>query len=232
VRTWIGTSGFSYKEWKGSFYPEKIKNADMLSYYGERLNAVEINNTFYRMPRRSVLADWCEQVPEDFSFVLKASRKITHFKKLRDAGDELEYLTDVSGELGDRRGPLLFQLPPYLKKDVELLGDFLAALSNDVRAAFEFRHDSWFDDEVYTALSDAGVALAVADADEGEPPPVIRTAPYGYARLRRENYSAGDLEEWSDTFAGQDWKDLWVFFKHEDEGAGPALAEQFGKLVG
>jgi uncharacterized protein YecE (DUF72 family) len=183
MKHWVGTSGFSYKEWKGPFYPEDLSNEGMLAYYGERLNAVEINNTFYRMPKRATLADWADKVPDDFSFVLKASRKITHFKRLKDTQDELSYLVDVSSELGERLGPMLFQLPPNLKIDIERLRDFLALLPVGLRAAFEFRHDSWFDDETYAILS--------------EPPEVVATAPYGYLRLRRAVYEPGDLARWA-----------------------------------
>ena len=228
MRYWVGTSGFSYKEWKGSFYPEDLPNEGMLEYYGERLNAVEINNTFYRMPSRKVLTDWGRKVPDDFSFVLKASRKITHHKRLKGAEEELSYLVNVSGELGGRRGPILFQLPPYLKKDVERLRDFVSLLPEGFMAAFEFRHASWLDDEVYQVLGDAGVALVAADmGKEEEPPPVVATASFGYARLRKEAYAPGELKRWAEVFSNQGWEDAFVFFKHEDEGAGPALARQF-----
>ncbi len=227
MKCWVGTSGFSYKEWKGSFYPEDLSNDGMLAYYGERLNAVEINNTFYRMPKRTVLADWASKVPDDFSFVLKASRKITHFRRLKGTQDELGYLVDVSGELGARLGPMLFQLPPNLKIDVERLRDFVSLFPAGLRAAFEFRHDSWFADETYTVLSDAGAALVVADTEAVEPAEVVATAPYGYLRLRRADYGPDDVARWARVVSDQDWEDAFVFFKHEDAGAGPALAERF-----
>ena len=226
MRCWVGTSGFSYKAWKGSFYPEDLPNDQMLAYYGERLNAVEINNTFYRMPARKVLADWGGKVPDDFSFVLKASRKITHFKRLKDTQDELGYLLDVSSELGGRLGPMLFQLPPNLKADAERLGDFVSLFPDGFRAAFEFRNDSWFDDEIYTILGDAGAALVVSHMEE-EPPPVVATGKYGYLRLRREAYEQDDLSRWAQIVSNQGWEDVYVFFKHEDAGAGPALAARF-----
>ncbi len=231
MKCWVGTSGFSYKEWKGSFYPEDLSNDGMLAYYGERLNAVEINNTFYRMPKRSVLADWGSKVPDNFSFVLKASRKITHFKRLKGTDDELGYLVDVSSELGGRLGPMLFQLPPNLKSDAELLRDFVSLFPDGFRAAFEFRNDSWFDDEIYTVLGDAGAALVVAHTED-EPPPVVATAPYVYLRLRREAYEPDELARWAQIVSDQDWEDVYVFFKHEDEGAGPALAERFVEELG
>lgn len=232
MKCWVGTSGFSYKEWKGSFYPEDLSNDGMLAYYGERLNAVEINNTFYRMPKRATLADWAGRVPDDFSFVLKASRKITHFKRLKDTQAELGYLVDVSSELGARLGPILFQLPPNLKIDVERLRDFVSLFPAGLRAAFEFRHDSWFADETYAVLGDAGVALVTADTGTDEPAEVVATAPYGYLRLRREGYEPGDVARWARVVADQEWEDAFVFFKHEDAGAGPALAERFVAEIG
>jgi len=232
MRCWVGTSGFSYKAWKGSFYPKDLSNDRMLAYYGERLNAVEINNTFYRMPKRATLADWGDKVPDEFSFVLKASRKITHFKRLKDTQDELGYLVDVSSELGARLGPMLFQLPPNMKIDVERLRDFVSLFPAGLRAAFEFRHDSWFADETYTLLSDAGVALVVADTGADEPAEVVATAPYGYLRLRRDDYDPDDVARWARIVSDQEWEDAFVFFKHEDAGAGPALAERFVAELG
>jgi uncharacterized protein YecE (DUF72 family) len=232
MKCWVGTSGFSYKEWKGSFYPEDLPNDRMLAYYGERLNAVEINNTFYRMPKRATLADWAGKVPDDFSFVLKASRKITHFKRLKETRDELGCLVDVSSELGPRLGPILFQLPPNLKIDVERLRDFVSLFPAGFRAAFEFRNDSWFTDETYSVLGDAGAALVTADTGTEEPAEVVATAPYGYLRLRREVYEPGDVARWARVVSDQEWEDAFVFFKHEDAGAGPALAERFvGELA-
>ncbi len=227
TRLWTGTSGFSYKEWKGSFYPEKLPANRMLEYYSRQLSSVEINNTFYRLPRAEMLEKWASQVPEDFAFVLKASRRITHMARLKDAGDPLEYLTRTAvGALGDRLGPILFQLPPYLRVDVARLTDFLAIVPEDVRAAFEFRHDSWFVDDVYQALSDHGAALVTADTGEGEAP-VVETASFGYARLRRPGYGDADLAGWAATLCRTAWSDVFVFFKHEDQGAGPRMAAGF-----
>ena len=214
------------------FYPEDLSNDRMLAYYGERLNAVEINNTFYRMPKRATLADWGDKVPDEFSFVLKASRKITHFKRLKDTQDELGYLVDVSSELGARLGPMLFQLPPNMKIDVERLRDFVSLFPAGLRTAFEFRHDSWFADETYTLLSDAGAALVHADTGADEPAEVVATAPYGYLRLRRDDYDPGDVARWARIVSDQEWEDAFVFFKHEDAGAGPALAERFVAELG
>ena len=231
-----GTSGFSYKEWKGSFYPEKLPANKMLAYYSRRLSSVEINNTFYRLPRAELLDKWAAQVPDDFSFVLKASRRITHMKRLKDAGDPLEYLVRTSvGALGSRLGPTLFQLPPYLRADVERLNDFLVLLSEGVgapegfRAAFEFRHASWFVEDVYQALADHGAALVTADTGDGEAP-VVETAPFGYARLRRPGYADEDLAAWAEALRRSSWSDVFVFFKHEDAGAGPRMAADFREV--
>ena len=232
MRLRTGTSGFSYREWKGNFYPDKLPANRMLEYYSRRLTSVEINNTFYRMPRLEMLEKWASQVPGDFAFVLKANRRITHMKRLRDAGEPLEYLvrTAVAG-LGDRLGPILFQLPPYLRADPGRLRDFLAIVPGGVRAAFEFRHESWFTDEVYRALADRGAALVTADTGEGEAP-VVETATFGYARLRRPGYGEAELAEWAAALARPAWSDVFVFFKHEDEGAGPRMAEGFGGVWG
>ena len=237
-RLWTGTSGFSYKEWKGSFYPEKLPATKMLAYYSRQLSSVEINNTFYRLPRADLLEKWAAQVPDDFAFVLKASRRITHMKRLKDAGDPLEYLVRTSvGALGSRLGPILFQLPPYLRADAGRLGDFLALLSDGVgapesfRAAFEFRHASWFTDEIYQALADHGAALVTADTGEDEAP-VVETAGFGYARLRRPGYGEAELRDWATALQRPAWSDVFVFFKHEDEGAGPRMAAGFRELWG
>ncbi|MCY4398701.1 MAG: DUF72 domain-containing protein [Gemmatimonadetes bacterium] len=231
-RLWTGTSGFSYKEWKGSFYPEKLPANRMLEYYSRQLSSVEINNTFYRLPRAEMLEKWASTVPDDFAFVLKASRRITHMKRLKDAGDPLDYLvTTAVGALGARLGPILFQLPPYLRKDVERLRDFLAIVPDTVRAAFEFRHESWFGDDVYQALADRGAALVTADTGEGEAP-VVETAGFGYARLRRPGYGEAELRDWAAALRRSAWSDVFVFFKHEDEGAGPRMAAGFRGVWG
>jgi len=227
MRIWTGTSGFSYKEWKGNFYPEDLPAARMLEHYAQRLDAVEINNTFYRLPRTEMLAKWKAQVPDDFAFVLKASRRITHMKRLKEADEPLGYLAKAATEgLGDRLGPVLFQLPPYLKKDVERLRDFLAIVPAGLRAAFEFRHESWFGDDVYAALSESGAALVAADTGDGDAP-VVPTAEFGYARLRRPEYGDAELAAWAERIRGAGWAEAFAFFKHEDAGAGPALAKQF-----
>jgi uncharacterized protein YecE (DUF72 family) len=233
MNVWIGTSGWSYNEWKGPFYPEDLPNDRMLAYYAERLRAVEVNNTFYRMPKRDVLRGWSDQTPDDFSFVLKASRRITHQARLgEEAKDALDFLLANSEELGAKRGPILFQTPPWLKRDVGVLEAFLAAIPEGVRAAFEFRSTSWFVEDVFQVLREGGAALVAADTGDPEKdPPLVSTAPFGYARLRREEYEDGLLESWARRLGEAGWADLWVFFKHEDEGAGPRLARRFADLL-
>ena len=219
MRIRVGTSGYSYREWKGSFYPEKLKNADMLRYYAERFSAVEINNTFYRMPKASVLEAWGEQVPTDFLFVLKASQQITHRKRLKDAGEPLAYLLETAATLGARRGPILFQLPPNLKKDVDRLCGFLELLPEELPFAFEFRHETWVDDDVHSALRERNCALVCADTeDSGDAgAPIVPTADWGYLRLRRCDYTPQELGPWADRIRSQPWTRAFVFFKHEDD---------------
>ena len=206
----------------------------MLSYYAFHFDSVEVNNTFYRLPQPEVVRGWGERVPSGFSFVIKASQRITHKARLgADAADPLRYLLETCGELGDRLGPVLFQTPPWLKKDVGLLREFLALLSPDRRGAFEFRSPGWFDDEVYAALADSNAALVTADTgEEGKDPPLVCTADWGYARLRRVAYPGDLLADWARRLVGAGWDDLWVFFKHEDEGTGPRLAARFRELAG
>ena len=232
MRAFVGTSGYAYKEWKGAFYPEKLAAAKMLHYYGEHFNGVEVNNTFYRMPSERVLVKWYDDVPEGFMFVLKASRRITHFKRLKpEAKDELQYLIKTASVLHDKLGPTLFQLPPNFKKDVELLQTFLDLLPNRYGAAFEFRHESWFDDEVYDAMRHYNACLVLAEANELTVPR-IATADWGYLRLRKESYDEAELTDWVEWLHDQSWQDAFVFFKHEDTGAGPELAERFMEMVG
>ena len=228
MRLLAGTSGFAYKEWKGTFYPEKLKDGDMLRYYSERFPSVEINNTFYRMPKTELLEKWAGEVPEGFTFVLKAPQRITHQGRLKNEGDPLGYFLQAAQVLGRRLGPLLFQLPPFFHKDLERLRAFLALLPPQRPAAFEFRHESWADAEVQEALRAHGAALCVADTDEDEqPPPVVATAGWGYLRLRRTAYSGDALRAWASRIRAQPWSEAYVFFKHEDSGTGPALAREF-----
>ena len=227
----VGTSGFSYKEWKGPFYPEDLSDKEMLRFYAERLPSVEINNTFYRMPRAEVLANWASQVPEGFRFSIKASRRITHIKRLKEPVEETNYLIENLGVLGDRLGVVLFQLPPNLKKDLERLQRFLDLLDGRVPAAFEFRNQTWFDDEVVECLTDQGIALVVSETDEGQDAKPLASAPFGYLRLRRSAYTGDDLAAWAKRLAALDWGEAFVFFKHEDAGAGPRMAAEFLSLA-
>ena len=231
----VGTSGYSYKEWKGSFYPQDLKEADMLRFYAERFGTVEINNTFYRMPGRDTVARWAEQTPPSFTFVLKASRRITHEKRLSgDTADAVNYLFQTAAALGPKLGPVLFQLPPFLKKDALRLKSFLSLLPEGKPAAFEFRHPSWFDEEVYGILRSGAAALCSADTDEsGEAgAPLVPTAGWGYLRLRRADYGEADLRAWADRIRSQPWDRAFVFFKHEDAGKGPELAARLVSLLG
>ena len=230
----VGTSGYSYKEWKGTFYPEDLKAANMLHYYAERLATVEINNTFYRMPTDTVLAHWAEQVPEGFTFVLKGSQRISHMKRLKDVADAVDYFFRTAATLGPKLGPVFFQLPPNFKKDVPRLRDFLALLPPAPPVAFEFRHESWFDEEVYAALREKGVARCAADTDESGDAgaPIVPTASWGYLRLRRADYDDTALRTWIDRVRAQPWERAFVFFKHEDAGKGPAMAARFMAALG
>ena len=224
----VGTSGYSYKEWKGSFYPEKIPAKDMLHYYSERLSTVEINNTFYRMPQQSMLENWKEQVPGSFRFSLKASQRITHFKRLKETDEETKYfLETATTALADQLGVILFQLPPNMKKDLERLETFLTLLPPITPAAFEFRHPTWFDDDVLELLRSQNRPLVVSDTDDLPTTHIDKTADWGYLRLRRVNYSEENLVEWAARIRDQNWKETFLFFKHEDAGTGPRLAAQF-----
>jgi len=230
MRIRVGTSGWSYKEWKGHFYPEKLAAKDMLHYYAERFPTVEVNNTFYRMPNTATLESWSAEVPNDFAFVLKASKRITHDKRLKEVGDSMDYLLRTAGSLGPKLGPFLVQLPPNMKKDVPRLRDFLALLEPPARAAFEFRHASWFDEEAYAALRERSAAWCVADTGEEGDPPFVSTADWGYMRLRRVEYTADDLKSWADRIHAQTWGEVFVFFKHEEAGTGPKLAAGFMEI--
>ena len=232
MNLYVGTSGFSYPEWKGSFYPEDLPAKQMLHYYGEQFRTVEINNTFHRMPQVSVLENWADAVPSDFRFVLKAPQRITHLQRLKEVDDSVSYLLEVAGTLRDRLGALLFQLPPSLKKDLPLLRDFLALLPAQRRVAIEFRHQSWFDEEVLGLLRRHGAALCVAEAENDLETPLVATSDWGYLRLRLPDYTDEDLKKWADLVLSQQWRDAFVFFKHEDGGKGPLLARRFLELAG
>ena len=226
TRLWVGASGYSYKEWKGSFYPDAIQPDAMLAWYAQQLPTVEINNTFYQMPRVSVLEQWAAATPEDFRFAIKASRRITHDARLKAdaAADSVDYLYRTLATLGAKRGPVLFQLPPFLKKDVPRLVEFLQVLPEGHRAAFEFRHASWFDDDVYDALKAAGAALCLSEREDDAPPPLVETASWGYVRLRLEEYSDEELAHWAVRLAAAGWEeDVYVYFMHEPTA--PAYAQ-------
>ncbi|HWB40011.1 MAG TPA: DUF72 domain-containing protein [Gemmatimonadales bacterium] len=231
LRILVGTSGWSYKQWKGFFYPADLPADDMLRYYATRLPTVEINNSFYRIPRESVLLDWAARVPAEFRFVLKASRRITHINRLADADDSLAYFLRTVNVLGERLGPTLFQCPPTLRKNLELLRSFLAKVPRTWRAAMEFRHDSWFDEEVYQALESHDVPLVGVDEDEGATP-LVTTASWGYLRLRKTAYGEHELAEWAERVRSQPWREAYVFLKHdEDSPAGPDAAVRLAALV-
>jgi uncharacterized protein YecE (DUF72 family) len=231
MNLYVGTSGYSYKEWKGSFYPEKLPAKQMLAYYGERFRTVEVNYTFRRLPTAAVLKTWTDAVSADFRFALKAPERITHRKRLKDAGDLLTNFLTVADQLKRRLGPLLFQLPPNFKKDAPRLQTFLELLPAKRRAAFEFRHASWFDDEVFQLLRDHNVALCIADADDDLEVPVVGTADWGCLRLRRAYYDDAALKKWWKQIGQEDWSDAFVFFKHEDEAKGPQFARRFLQLA-
>lgn len=225
----VGTSGFSYKEWLGPFYPEKLPAKQMLRYYAEHFPTVEINNTFYRMPAESMLVQWLEQVPAHFTFTLKAPRRITHDLHLREAESHVSEFARRAGSLADRLGALLFQLPPYLKKDVPRLREFLALLPPGQRAAFEFRHDSWQDDEVYDALRSRSAMLCVTDTDQGDTP-FVATSDWGYLRLRRTHYDDDELRAWALRIAAAGLPRTYVYFMHEDEALGTRFARRLNEL--
>jgi uncharacterized protein YecE (DUF72 family) len=232
MNLYVGTSGFAYKEWKGTFYPEDLPDKQMLRFYGERFRSVEINNTFYRMPKESVLQAWAQEVPADFKFVLKAPQRITHMQRLKDVDDSVSYLLKVAAALQERLGPLLFQLPPYLKRDAACLRAFLTLIPGNRRAAFEFRHESWFDDEIFGLLRERQAALCIAEAEDGVEVPFVSTADWGYLRLRRPDYGDPELKAWVNRVQQQGWRDAFVFFKHEDEGKGPQMGKRFLELAG
>jgi uncharacterized protein YecE (DUF72 family) len=222
---WVGTSGYNYPEWKGSFYPETLSAAKMLPYYAARFPTVEINYTFYRAPTAKILEGWSRATPPHFRLTLKAPRRITHDARLRDCGDSVRYFVETAATLDRKLGVLLFQLPPSLKKDLPLFDDFVQAFPGGVEAAFEFRHTSWLADDVYERLRARNLALCVADSERLSTP-VELTADYGYFRLRDEGYTADDIGRWADTIAArtEGCRNAFVYFKHEEEGKGPEFA--------
>ncbi len=233
MRLHVGTSGYNFPEWKGTFYPAKIKPPEMLPYYAGRLSTVEINYTFYRMPTAKTVAGWNAAVPDGFTFVLKTPQRITHIARLRDVDDSLRFFTETLRPLGPKLGPILVQLPPNFKQDLARLKDFLTLFPADLRCAFEFRNASWFADATYEALRAANAALCVADTEAGHTP-LQATADFGYFRLRDEGYQEQELETWAKQIAelGKPWTEAFVFFKHEESGEGPKLAQRFATLFG
>ena len=232
MRVRVGTSGYNYPEWKGTFYPADIKAARMLPYYAERFSTVEINATFYRMPTPVTVEGWASAVPGAFTFVLKAPQRITHFARLANVDDAVRFFCDAARGLGPRLGPLFFQLPPSFRKDAARLADLLVRLPPDLRAAFEFRHASWFADDVYECLRARNAALCVADTEEGSTPAVAPAA-WGYLRQRAGADTDAQRAAWLATMRriGAGWRDAVVFFKHEERGTGPALAKRFEALL-
>ncbi len=228
---YAGTSGYNYKEWKGPFYPEDLPNKEMLDFYAERFKTVEINNSFYRVPKPSVVETWAEKVGEDFRFVLKATRRITHLKRLKEVGEETEYFLSIAAYLQEKLGAILFQLPPFLRKDIERLQAFVDLLPKGTKAAVEFRHSSWFDEEVFECLKSKDLPLCIVHDDDTEEVQFVPTASWGYLRLRGSGYSDKDLAGWAKRIEDQSWERAFVFFKHEDEGIGPDLAARFEKAA-
>ena len=230
--SWIGTSGFQYAEWKGKFYPEDLSAAKMLPFYAERFTTTEVNYTFHRIPSAKTIENWKAQTPARFQFSLKAPQKVTHYARLRECSDTMRYFHDVTCALGDKLGVILFQLPPNFKKDTVLLADFVNGLPSGMRATFEFRHQSWFDDEVYQTLKSRNAALCIADMEEISTPPVA-TADFGYLRLRREDYSSADVKRWAGVAQeiGAGWGNAYIYFKHEEAGIGPKLAAEMKQIL-
>jgi len=224
---WVGTSGFQYKEWKGTFYPETLSLAKTLPYYAERFSTTEINYSFRRIPSEKTLTNWSANTPQKFRLSLKAPQEITHFRKLHDCTEVLNRFCEALKTLGEKLGPVLFQLPPFLKYDNALLKDFLATVPPDLRSAFEFRHDSWFNDDTFAALKAKNAALCIAETDELSTPIVV-TANFGYFRLRKIDYTKTDIKRWAkvvDQHRSQA-KDIFIYFKHEETGTGPKFARQ------
>jgi uncharacterized protein YecE (DUF72 family) len=228
MKLWVGTSGYNYPEWKGTFYPQKMPAAKMLPYYAQHFATVEINYTFYRTPNEKILAGWNTQTPENFKLTLKAPKRLTHIAKLRECADLLAYFLKTAATLGPKLGAILFQLPPYFRKDLEVFDAFLQLLPQGTCAAFEFRHASWMDPEVFARLRAHDLALCVADSEKFSTPVQI-TARYGYFRLRDEGYKPDDLVRWAQVIREQaaHCSDVFIYFKHEESGIGP----QFAKIL-
>ncbi len=232
MRIHVGTSGYNYPEWRGTFYPEAYPTKDMFAYYAERFQTVEINATFYRMPTPKVTTGWLEQAPAGVTYALKAPRRITHDRRLKDCADSLEFFCESARVLGAHLGPLLFQLPPNFKCDMARLDAFLAQVPGDLRCAFEFRHESWLTDEMFALLERHHIALCIADFGD-KSTPMRATAPHGYFRLRDEGYTPADLDRWAVEILSHSatWQEVFVYFKHEEEGKGPDFAKAFIEIL-
>jgi uncharacterized protein YecE (DUF72 family) len=227
----VGTSGYSYKEWKGTFYPAKLPAKQMLAYYATQLPTVEINSTFRRFPTDQTVKAWAADTPESFRFVLKARQTITHFRRLVNAEEQIDDFIHLAALLGKRQGPLLFQLPPNFKKDLPRLEAFFEHVAGRAAIVLQLQHESWFDDDVYACLRKYKAALCAAEADDRPLPQLVRTADWGYVRLREEKYTKPQLAKWIERIRSQEWRDVFVFFKHEDAAAGPALARRFQEMA-
>jgi uncharacterized protein YecE (DUF72 family) len=232
MNLYVGTSGYSYPKWKGKFYPKDLPAKGMLHYYGEQFRSVESNSTFRAMPKPEALEKWAAEVPANFKFAIKAPQRITHIKRLKDSKDLLSNLFEVAAVIKKQLGPVLFQLPPNFKKDAERLSDFLDLLPARCRAAFEFRHESWFDDEIFELLGVYRAALCIADADNELNVPFVSTAEWGYLRLRREDYSDAELKAWVKKVKKEGWTNAFIYFRHEDTAKGPRFAKRFLELAG
>lgn len=232
MNLFVGTSGYSYPKWKGKFYPKDLPAKQMLHFYAGHYRSVECNSTFRRMPDPDIVEKWAAEVPADFKFALKAPQRITHIKRLKDSDDLVSNLFDVAAILEKRLGPVLFQLPPNFKKDAARLSEFLSLLPKRCRAAFEFRHETWFDEEIFQLLKKHNVALCIAEADDELKVPVVATAKWGYLRLRKEKYSEAELKTWIKRVQKQTWSDAFVYFRHEDTAKGPKFAKKFLDFAG
>ncbi|MDI6852257.1 MAG: DUF72 domain-containing protein [Deltaproteobacteria bacterium] len=231
MKIFVGTSGFGYQEWKGKFYPDKISSKEMLRFYAQRFTAVEINNTFYHMPTEPILSSWAGQVPDDFVFALKAPQVITHLKRLRNVDAEAGYLFRTLSILDRKLGPVLFQFPKSFRADRPALAGFLALIPGGVSCAFDFRSPSWLEGGILDLLSGRGCSLCITDADEKPADEIVKTATWGYLRLRRTAYTDADLSQWLEKILAQKWEAAFVFFKHEEEAKGPELARRFRELA-
>ncbi len=233
MKHWIGTSGFQYPEWKDKFYPEKMPASKMLPYYAEHFTSTEINYTFRQIPKEKTIRAWCDATPAQFKFSFKAPQRVTHFARLRDSGETLDVFQKAISLAGEKTGVVLFQLPPNFSKNVEVLSGFLGEVPKGMRAAFEFRHESWFDDTVFDTLREANAALCIAESEELATPAVV-TADFGYLRLRREDYTPAQVKKWARWIdeQGPRWSEAHIYFKHEEQAVGPKFARQMQEHLG